>query len=931
MFGKNFRSLTVVIFTTILLNTSLSLAYEYWIPHVDLTRGRSGGGMLLRLLSLSETTLDLDYDHDDEIDDSFNLERGVPLKLSSDSLDLAAGTVIYSDALISIIAAKYHHDFGDYDDGSYDYEVMPSEFYGDDYWVLGPAGVIDIISINDDCEVTIDEDFNGEPEDEFVLDRGETQTIENLDGALHIQASDNIGIVCSNHNEGYTGNTYAYTVPPVEYIGAAYFVPDEHPYQYLNQEHQSRLRLLATRNETVVQVGDEEFDLDMGDILTMQIDTSITVSSDNPVACLFISDIYAEDIWRRGTYRHWTYAYQLWNLEGVDLPNDYILWGPGREQHVHPGVVWAITSLDNENRIDLDVGADGEVDSTSIIDAGESLYLDELTFDWDAYEPLHLKTTGNTQIVKTWRGSWNDYHENAAASLIFPVDFEEAEDEGIYTVAVYGETAGLDLERHSEVFNTRIFIPSWNGAVFNDSLDVFLDPEIDLIMIGGDDQFSQETAEAIEDAVFNDGKVLCINFWSDSRFNESLPCDKIRDANYGPAIFAPDTVNSIVQKILEGVPRYFERDAPNWNRRFTSLKEGATEVFRFELDNSPALAVWEYGNGKVIYYTFEVIGAFIPEPYLDLVCYQAVMWALGYEQILFEDNFEDYEVGDFPQPPWIPDGNANNDGAVDDAVSHSESNSLKLGGVVGGNWGALAIRPFLQEDEVVGDNPLRFEVWVYNDSTAIPDQGHQFRSKVQLFTAPTWREPHHSMIGFHKNGTILAANGSVIGNYNTLQWYQVVINFIHSDDSLSFEYHLNGEEIGTVAIESEDFDNRIRFLSLDAPAGRAWFDDVRVSDTPHNHNIDEEKHLPLTFEFIPPYPNPFNSQVKLSFTLNKPDHIRLSIFDITGREVALLAEDRQISGGHTISWDASGFPSGVYFARLITPQASKTVKMVLVR
>ncbi len=78
-------------------------------------------------------------------------------------------------------------------------------------------------------------------------------------------------------------------------------------------------------------------------------------------------------------------------------------------------------------------------------------------------------------------------------------------------------------------------------------------------------------------------------------------------------------------------------------------------------------------------------------------------------------------------------------------------------------------------------------------------------------------------------------------------------------------------------------------------------------------------------------PNPFNAQVAASFEMRDASRIKLSIFDITGREVAVLAEGFYPAGHHSMFFDASGMASGVYFARLEAGGKIDTRKLLLVK
>ncbi|MFH1861687.1 MAG: T9SS type A sorting domain-containing protein, partial [bacterium] len=73
---------------------------------------------------------------------------------------------------------------------------------------------------------------------------------------------------------------------------------------------------------------------------------------------------------------------------------------------------------------------------------------------------------------------------------------------------------------------------------------------------------------------------------------------------------------------------------------------------------------------------------------------------------------------------------------------------------------------------------------------------------------------------------------------------------------------------------------------------------------------------PTSFTLYPCNPNPFNASTMLTFTLPTAARVALSIYDITGRHSAALLDGYCDAGVHEVYFDASGLPSGIYFARL---------------
>lgn len=85
------------------------------------------------------------------------------------------------------------------------------------------------------------------------------------------------------------------------------------------------------------------------------------------------------------------------------------------------------------------------------------------------------------------------------------------------------------------------------------------------------------------------------------------------------------------------------------------------------------------------------------------------------------------------------------------------------------------------------------------------------------------------------------------------------------------------------------------------------------------------------FELSRNYPNPFNPVTNFYFTINKPGHITLKIYNVQGKEIVSLFSGYKNAGRYNIAWDASVFASGVYFCRLTSGAGSAIQKMVLAK
>ncbi|MBN1466342.1 T9SS type A sorting domain-containing protein [candidate division KSB1 bacterium] len=88
---------------------------------------------------------------------------------------------------------------------------------------------------------------------------------------------------------------------------------------------------------------------------------------------------------------------------------------------------------------------------------------------------------------------------------------------------------------------------------------------------------------------------------------------------------------------------------------------------------------------------------------------------------------------------------------------------------------------------------------------------------------------------------------------------------------------------------------------------------------------------PEGYQLAQNYPNPFNPATTIAFTLPSQSHAQLTIYDLQGRVIATLVDAELPAGEHIFSFDAEGFPSGLYVCRLETAEGTLSKKMTLLR
>ncbi|MBL7129039.1 MAG: T9SS type A sorting domain-containing protein [Ignavibacteria bacterium] len=96
-------------------------------------------------------------------------------------------------------------------------------------------------------------------------------------------------------------------------------------------------------------------------------------------------------------------------------------------------------------------------------------------------------------------------------------------------------------------------------------------------------------------------------------------------------------------------------------------------------------------------------------------------------------------------------------------------------------------------------------------------------------------------------------------------------------------------------------------------------------------NISGKNEIPEEFRLYNNYPNPFNPTTKIKFDIPKHSYIKLIVYDVLGREIMTLINEKLGAGKYEVNWTASGYPSGVYFFRLITNDFSSTKKLILLK
>ncbi len=176
----------------------------------------------------------------------------------------------------------------------------------------------------------------------------------------------------------------------------------------------------------------------------------------------------------------------------------------------------------------------------------------------------------------------------------------------------------------------------------------------------------------------------------------------------------------------------------------------------------------------------------------------------------------------------------------------------------------------------------------------------------------------------------LGIHSGAYQNYDYETGYMLV-NYPESDIKI---YSVWGSYEGSLTenqrqISSAMISNGRDYKYKEYPEGHSWglwratLDEILINSFPYEGVSAEQKPariLPLNIELKQNYPNPFNPTTTIRYSIPSSAETMqatsLRIYDILGKEVAVLVNQRQRAGNHSVKFNAAGLPGGVYFYEL---------------
>jgi len=153
---------------------------------------------------------------------------------------------------------------------------------------------------------------------------------------------------------------------------------------------------------------------------------------------------------------------------------------------------------------------------------------------------------------------------------------------------------------------------------------------------------------------------------------------------------------------------------------------------------------------------------------------------------------------------------------------------------------------------------------------------------------------------------------------------------LESRNTMMYWAEIGAGGAGRIRKATMDGNNPVTIVGSLAADSVLWPRGIAIAETTRATGVIEPA-TPLAFVLEQNYPNPFNPTTVIRYQLPVASRVTLAIYDLLGRRVAVLVDDRKEAGVHDVSFDASGLPSGVYFSRLQAGSFVAARKLLLVK
>jgi hypothetical protein len=181
-------------------------------------------------------------------------------------------------------------------------------------------------------------------------------------------------------------------------------------------------------------------------------------------------------------------------------------------------------------------------------------------------------------------------------------------------------------------------------------------------------------------------------------------------------------------------------------------------------------------------------------------------------------------------------------------------------------------------------------------------------------------------LALRNDGTVWIASCGVTGNFYNGSIY------LSNNANGSFQTQLQATYTSINQPVLTMISGQLGALVGDSPiAGELSRNIEIVYHGPEQTSVEPGPQLPSRTALLGSYPNPFNPATTIVYNLASQEQVTLDIYNLIGQRVATLIDGGEQAGEHKTVWDATAFPSGIYFARLRTADKAESIKLVLLK
>ena len=186
-----------------------------------------------------------------------------------------------------------------------------------------------------------------------------------------------------------------------------------------------------------------------------------------------------------------------------------------------------------------------------------------------------------------------------------------------YSVAIYGTGTGFNPDLHNDSVVVVQSVPGSAGAELDSNISRFVQPSVDVILLGGVDTFAPSTAEKIEAAVA-EGKILVVTYPGNRLFNTSLPAYNNGTVTGGQFLELSNPNDTGFKEIFTGLQTQFPLQGVTPEGEQVVVRNSSVTVLNYDT-GMPALLYGKYGKGYVIEWTTTPVPSYMSRETADTI------------------------------------------------------------------------------------------------------------------------------------------------------------------------------------------------------------------------------------------------------------------------------------------------------------------------